>query len=367
MRRDVLVIGGRAIGCGAALALARRGASVQLIERTHLGAEASGAAAGILGAYAEAHDTGPLAQLCLQSLALYPAWSAQLVDETGIDVGYRPSGSMRVFLDADDLARQSRAMTAGFGAGAQPLDSAAVLALEPHLAPSFAGALRFPRDGRIDPPALVRALGAAAVGAGVVITLAAGVERLVVAGDRATGVILANGEALHAGAVVLAAGAWSPIEGSGLAPSWVEPIRGQIVELRTDRCPIEHVVFGPSAYLSPRDDGRVIVGSTQERAGFHKAVTVRGVRGLLDGAVELVPGLAEAEIARTWSGFRPRAPDGAPLLGPGHARGLFVATGHFRNGILLAPITGEIIAALVLGGAPPIDLTPFAPQRFSVC
>lgn len=362
---DVVIIGGGAIGCASALALARRGVRVRLIERAHVGAEASSAAAGILGAYAEAHDTGPLTQLCLRSLAMYQAWSAAIVEETGIDVGYRPSGSMRVFFAEGDFAEQTRLMTGGFGDDARALDSGAVRALEPALADEVTGALRFAKDCRIDPPALVSALEAAARRAGVVIAAEAGVARIVTEHDRVSGIVLENGETVAAGAVVLTAGAWSPIEGSGLTPLEIEPVRGQMIELRTEKRPLDHVVFGPAAYLSPRDDGRLIVGSTQERAGYHKAVTVRGIRGLLGGAVALVPALADAEIGRTWSGLRPATPDGGPLLGPGHARGLVIATGHFRNGILLAPISGEIVAALVLGDAPPVELAPFAVGRFA--
>src|SRR5262249_54473047 len=149
--------------------------------------------------------------------------------------------------------------------------------------------------------------------------------------------------------VVLAAGAWSPLAGSGLPPGSIEPIRGQAMELTTAARPIDHVLFGPRAYLSPRDDGRVIVGATQERAGFRKAVTVSGIRGQLGAAAAILPELDTAEIASTWAGLRPGTPDGAPILGPGHVDGLVLSTGHFRNGILLAPITGEVVAALVCG------------------
>lgn len=362
---DVLVIGGGAIGCACALALAKRGARVRLVERAHPGAEASSAAAGILGAYVEAHDTGPLTQLCFRSLAMYAAWTRALADATGIDVGHRPSGSMRVYADPEAFERESRAMHGALGDDAQPLDAAGARALEGALTPRMAGALRFRKDCRIDPPALMRAVEASARAAGVAITEDDGVTRILVERGRASGVALASGDIARAGTVVLTAGAWSLLEGSGLAAGSIEPIRGQMVELRLPSRPLDHVVFGPGAYLSPRDDGRVIVGSTQERAGFHKAVTVRGLRGLLDGAAALVPAVEDAEIARVWSGLRPATPDGAPLLGHGAFPRLVVATGHFRNGILLAPITGEIVAQLVAGAPPEVDLAPFAVDRFA--
>jgi glycine oxidase len=365
MLDDVVVIGGGAIGCSAALSLAKRGARVRVIERARPGAEASSAAAGILGAYAEAHDAGPLAQLCVASLARYGAWTAALTDATGIDTGHRPCGTMRVSLDRAALELGSSGAIAALGGAVRRLDGDGARAVEPALSPAVAGALFFPEDGRVDPPELMRALEGGARRAGVAFEPPAAVSRLLVEGGRAAGVALESGEIARAGAVVVAAGAWSLIEGCGLAGGVIEPIRGQMIELRTAPRALVRVVFGPDAYLSPRDDGRVLVGSTEEHAGFRKAVTVRGIRGLLRGATDLVPALEDAEITRTWSGLRPSTPDGAPLLGPGAARGLVVAAGHFRNGILLAPITGEIVAALVLGEAPPVDITPFAVDRFA--
>ena len=361
---DALVIGGGAIGCSAALALSKRGARVRLLERSHVGAEASSAAAGILGAHAEAHGDAALTALCLKSLGMYAGWIAELERATGVDIGYRPSGSMRLFFERAAWEREVAATSATFGEGARALDGEEARAREPSLAREIAGAVEFPLDCRIDPPALVSALEAGVRGAGVVVTEAAEVAHIDVETGRVAGVTLASGEVVRAGTVVLTAGAWSLLEGSGLAAGVIEPIRGQMIELRTEARPIDHVVFGPGAYLSPRDDGRVIVGSTQERAGFHKAITVRGIRGLLQGAVACVPALEDAEIARTWSGLRPTTPDDAPLIGRGRSAGLFVAACHFRNGILLAPITGEIVAALVSGAAPPTDIAPFAVDRF---
>lgn len=361
---DAVVIGGGAIGCAAALALAKRGMRVSLLERTRPGAEASSAAAGILGAHAEAHGGGALTALCLQSLSMYAAWARELTSATGVDIGYRPSGSMRVFFDRAAWERAAEEAAAVFGEGARALDAAEARRKERALSDGVAGAIEFPADCRIDPPALVRALDAAVRGAGVTVREGADVARIVIEGGRAVGAELRGGEVVRGGALVITAGAWSLLEGSGLGPGVVEPVRGQMIELRTPVMPMDHVVFGPGAYLSPRDDGRVIVGSTQERVGFHKAVTVRGIRGLLEGAVACVPELDEAEIGRTWSGLRPATPDDAPLIGPGPWAGLFVAAGHFRNGILLAPVTGEIVAALVTGGAPVADLAPFAVGRF---
>lgn len=365
MLDDVIVIGGGAIGCSAALALAKKGARVRVCERARPGAEASSAAAGILGAYAEAHHTGPLTDLCIRSLALYKTWAPSLTEATGVDTGYRPSGSMRIFLDRVALEQHASFCARAFGQLARSLDAEQARAREPVLSGEIAGAIHFPDDCRIDPPELLRALEGAARRAGVTFDPPAPVERLLVEGERATGVALRSGDVLRAGTIVLSAGAWSLLEGSGLGPGAIEPIRGQMIELSPGERPFDAVLFGPGAYLSPRDDGRVIVGSTQERAGFHKAVTARGIRDLLDGALAVVPSLGGAAITKTWAGLRPSTPDGAPLLGPARARGLVIATGHFRNGILLAPITGEIVSALVLGQAPPADIAAFAVDRFA--
>ncbi|MEZ4295208.1 MAG: glycine oxidase ThiO [Polyangiaceae bacterium] len=372
MSDDVVVIGGGAIGCAAALSLARRGMRVRVLERAHPGAEASSAAAGILGAYAEAHDTGPLTRLFFASLAMYPAWTAGLTEATGIDTGYRPSGSMRAYLDAGAFERAAEESAAAFGEAARAIDGGEARGMEPALSEAIAGAVLFPADCRIDPPALLRAIEGAARRARVTFDPPAEVTGLRIEGDRAVGAVLASGEEVRAGAVVLAAGAWSLLPGCGLSEKVIEPVRGQMMELRAiatagdgERRLLDRVVFGPDAYLSPRDDGRILVGATVERAGFRKAVTARGIHGLLGGAMALVPALAEAEIARTWAGLRPATPDGAPLIGRGHVRGLVVAAGHFRNGILLSPLTGELVAELVLGEEPRVDLSPFAVDRFA--
>ncbi|MBK8259566.1 MAG: glycine oxidase ThiO [Polyangiaceae bacterium] len=368
---DVVVIGGGAIGCSAALALAKRGRGVRVLERAHPGAEASSAAAGILGAYAEAHDNGPLTQLFIKSLHLYTAWTSALTEATGIDTGYRPSGSMRVYTDEAAFQTAAAEGAALFANAAQLLDARAAREAEPLLSANVCGALLFPADCRIDPPALVRAIEGAARRAGVSFDPPGEATRILTEGDRVTGVQLASGDTVYTSHVVLCAGAWSLLPGSGLTKGEIEPIRGQMIELRTASPfahergrALDHVVFGPRAYLSPRDDGRIIVGSTAEHVGFRKAVTVRGIGGLLDGVRELFPSLGEAEIAKTWAGLRPATPDGGPLLGFGASRGLVVAAGHYRNGILLAPITAEIVASLVHNETPSVPLAPFAVDRF---
>jgi glycine oxidase len=186
------------------------------------------------------------------------------------------------------------------------------------------------------------------------------VRRVLVDGGTAKGVEIEGGEQLYAGHVVIAAGSWSNlVPGVPVAADAVRPARGQIIELVAKMPPLRGAVFGKRAYLSPRDDGRVLIGSTLEFVGFERAVTAGAVRDLLAGAIDLVPSLAQAELCRTWSQFRPYTQNQLPLIGPSSVAGLLLATGHFRNGILLGPVTGEIIADLVTGKTPPIDLAAF--------
>lgn len=366
---DVLVIGGGVMGCASALALAEAGVRVSVLEKSVPGAEASSAAAGIIGAQIEAHGDGPMARLCLASRALYPALAADLKARTGIDIGLRLHGTLHVAWDEAELgaAWDRAAWQREAGLRCELLDGAALRAREPHVAPETCGGVLFPDDGRIEPPALLKALRIGAERAGARFSSGSLVRRIVVEGGRATGVLLEDGRVRSAGHVVLAAGSWSAlVEGSGLPPESVRPARGQIVELLLEVPPTATVLYGPGCYLSPRDDGRVLIGSTLEFVGFSPGVTAAAVRDLLTAAIRLIPRLAEAGLGRTWSSFRPYTQDEMPLLGPTSIAGLSLATGHYRNGILLAPITGQVIAACVLGTPPPAELEAFAPARVGV-
>ncbi|HEY3592768.1 MAG TPA: glycine oxidase ThiO [Polyangiaceae bacterium] len=358
---DVLLIGGGVMGCASALALAESGLRVVVLERSVPGAEASSAAAGILGAQAEAHEPGPFFELARLSLDRYPSWAERLGRATGIDVGYRACGALRVaFADADAAAiERGVAWQREVGLAVERLDTAALALLEPALAAR--GAVLFAGDGRIDPPLLLRALQIAARAAGAQFQTGAYVRAIDVEKGAVRGVSLEDGSRLSCENVVLAAGSWSTLVGGvPLSAGAVRPARGQIVELETPSPPLGRVVFGPRCYLVPRDDGRILIGSTLEFVGYRREVTARAVRDLLDAAIELVPSLADAAIGRMWSSFRPYT-GGLPFLGPTEVRGLVLATGHHRNGILLAPITAEIVRGAVRGEKSPIDLLPFAP------
>jgi glycine oxidase len=363
---DVVIVGGGVMGCACAWELARAGARVLVLERSVPGAEASSAAAGILGAQIEAHGPGPTARLALLSRARYARWVNALVSATGIDVGYRECGLLKLGFGAravKDLQHgvewQRRARLP-----VETIDARRALALEPALNARVTGGVRFVRDARVEPPLLLRALHIAAQRTGAAFQSGAYVRRVIVERGRASGIALDDGSAVKSKNVVIAAGSWTTlIGGLNLASDAVRPVRGQIVELVSDTPPLRHVVFGPRCYLVPRDDGRTLVGSTLEFVGYRREVTAGAVRDLLDAAIELVPSLAHAQMRSAWSNFRPYTGRDQPLLGPAGIAGVTLATGHFRNGILLAPITAEIVAAIISGHRPPLPLSPFSPKR----
>lgn len=359
---DVLIIGGGVMGCASALALARKGVQTLVLERSIPGAEASSAAAGMLGAQVEAKEDGPFLRLCIESRARFGDWARSLQELTGIDVQHRRCGVLRVATREDRLSAltdladwQSRA-----GLSAEPVDGKRAREIEPELAESIVGGVHFPDDARVDPPSLLKALRIAAERCGARFQTGALVRRVVVEGGRARGVLLEDGERVEAAHVVLAAGSWSTlVEGTELPPATVRPARGQVLELTMPRPVMRGILWGDAAYMSPRDDGRVLVGSTLEFVGFRRGVTAGAIRDLLGGAIGLVPALHAAELSRTWSAFRPYTADEMPLIGPTDVDGLTLATGHYRNGILLSPITGEIVTSCATGEAPPVSLEPF--------
>jgi len=369
---ETLVIGGGVVGCAVALALAGKGLKVTVIERgplvsTGRGPEGSTAAAGVLGAQLEGlHGDCALSRLCLLGRDRYPAWIETIAARSGRDVEMRPAGVSCVAFDAATAHRYQAeaAWQALAGYRIEHLDAASARAIEPALSTDVVGGVRFPDDPRIDPPALVAAVRLAVTQAGVTFRSGATVARVDVRGGRVAGVVLDDGASIAGAAVVIAAGSWSALIGeTSLAPDAVRPARGQMIELHVDAPVLHGVVESPEVYLSPRDDGRLLVGSTVELVGFREGATAGVVRDLLAAAIRLVPALHNATVRRTWAGFRPKTHDNAPLIGTVGIEGLVVATGHFRNGVLLAPITGEIVAALLTGGEPPVDIAPFAPRR----
>jgi glycine oxidase len=364
---DVAIVGGGIMGCAVALRLAQRGLRVTVIERGIPGAEASSAAAGILGPQMEAEGPGPLLELGLRSRALYPALAAELHDATGIDVGYAKSGVLAVALtehEEQELASRRTWQTAR-GLRVEAFSAAAVRELEPAISPEVRSAIRFIDDAQVSARELARAFSQAAAAAGARFLQGRYVRRVIVADGVATGVEL-DGEILPAGVVVVAAGSWSSlVEGGGVPGQVVRPARGQMVAIETRPPLFRHVVsVHGRGYLVPRRDGTVLAGSTVEMAGFRKEVTVGGLAQILGMARALIPALADAAVTATWSNFRPYTDDHLPVLGHTPIHGLVLATGHYRNGILLAPITAWAIAELVASGQSSIDLAPFSVSRF---
>ncbi len=349
----VAIVGGGVMGCATALAIAERGAHAVVLERAVPGAEASSAAAGILGAQAELH--GPLrernAALFAEAREAWEPWARMLRDASGIDVGYRVSGVLRVALaEAEREALASDvSWQASRGLRASLLDASAAREIEPQLSQQVLAAAFFPDDGQVDPPALLRALVAAAARSSrITIRSGATVQKLLVEQERCVGVALDEGE-LRADATVLAAGSWSSlVPGVPATLPTVKPVRGQMVLLDERPPRLRTIVFGASTYVVPRGDGRVVCGSTMENAGFRKEVTAAGLEAILAGALACVPSLGGAQFSSAWSNFRPRVAGDAPLIGESPLPGLFLATGHHRNGILLSKVTADAVARAVL-------------------
>ncbi len=364
---DVIVVGGGSIGCAIAYFAAKGGASVTLLERGELGGEASGAAAGLLAALSE--DTGehdPRFQaLCLESFNLYQTILPEL-EATGIDLRYRRSGVLRLALN-DGEAQQLRARyeaQRALSPGMRWLQGKDLWAEEPEVTRRAAAGLLSPDEHYLDPQRLVLALAEAARRHGAEVRTDSGIMTLRGSGGRLSAVRTHAGrfEATH---FVLAAGPWTAALARRLGSHVpVIPMRGQMLALGPATS-LNHVIWGEKAYLVPRENRLTFVGATVENVGFRKRTTVEALRRLRRGAEAMIPALKLARTASTWAGLRPGSPDGLPMLGllPGWSN-VWVATGHFRNGILLAPITGKLIAESIAAGRPDGALRAFDPARF---
>jgi glycine oxidase len=368
---SVAVIGAGVIGLGIAWRLAAQGASVQVFDKGVAGAGASHAAAGMLAACSEA-EPGEEALVALgrESQARWPAFAANLKQASGIDVELRTEGTLVVALTADDQARLNHHLVFQhqLGLPLHWISAAETRRREPHLAGKLAGAVLSPEDHQVDNRKLAAALRIAAEAAGAVISEHQPVSAISSHAGRVDGVALADGTKVAADVVVLAAGAWSRgIEGvaAELRPP-VRPIKGQMLALRMDPAAplLSHVVWAPGAYLVPRLDGRLIVGATVEEKGYDTTLTAGGVLTLLEAAWRVIPAVEELPIDEMWVGHRPGSRDDAPILGAGPIEGLIYATGHHRNGILLAPVTADAIAQLVIDGVADPAIRPFGIERF---
>lgn len=371
-RLNIVVVGAGVVGLGIGWRLAQRGAAVDVFDRGAAGAGASHAAAGMLSACAEA-EPGEEALVALgrESQVRWPAFAAELEQQTGIDVELRREGTLDIALTADDQAQITHHLSfqKTLGLPLEWLSAAETRRREPHLTSKIAGALWSPEDHQVDNRKLALALRLAAEQAGARIREHTEVKELAIAAGRVAGVVLADGGTVAADVVVLAAGAWSR-NISGLAPELrppVRPIKGQMLALRMDPAAplLTHVLWAPGVYLVPRRDGRLLIGATVEEKGFDASLTAGGALTLLEAAWRAVPAIEELPIDEMWVGHRPGSRDDAPILGPALVEGLVYATGHHRNGILLAPVTADLIAGCVIRGEVDPAMRPFGIARFA--
>jgi len=353
---DVVVVGGGVIGLSCAWRAARRGARVAVLERGEPGCGATRVAAGMLAPVGELSFGEPeLLELTLAAARTYPGFVAELEAATGETTGYEQLGALHVALDRDEAAQLRRVhdLQRSLEWEAEWLPPRRCRDLEPGLTPSFHGGVLAAGEAAVDPRALTRVLAAALEAEGGELRSGTEVVDGVFEGERLTGVRTTAGEELRAGHVVLAAGAWSG------AIDWlpeearppVRPVKGQVLELRgrDGEPPARHILASERVYLVPRPDGRLVVGATVEEMGFDTTVTAGGVHELLREAYRLLPDVAEMELLGAIAGLRPGTPDNLPLVGPGAFDGLVLATGHYRNGILLAPLAAEAVADLLSG------------------
>jgi glycine oxidase len=364
---DIVVVGGGIVGCAIAYELARRGASVTVLEERQVGRGATHASGGMLAPYIEAGDAGPLHELSLRSLALFDGFVAHVEADSGLGVSYRRTGTLQVACSAAGLQglRTAAARLAADGVEATLLDAAAVRSEEPQLGRQVVGGLLVPEHGFVAAEMLTAALAAAARHRGARIVEGCTAQRIA---TRAGGLVVEteNGP-IGGGTVVLAAGSWSgqiDIAGlSGRIP--IRPVRGQLLRLAWHGPRLRRITWGERCYLVPWDDGTLLVGATVEEVGFDEQTTAPGVRELLSAVCDLLPAAADAGFIDARAGLRPATTDLLPVIGRSAAcPDLMYATGHYRSGVLLAPVTATLVADALLDGRTDPLLSATSPQRF---
>jgi len=362
---DAAIAGGGVIGGAIALELARAGLRVAVFDRQQPGQEASWASAGILSPAPENPGMISMVEMGKASFARYPEFVARVEEISGMSAGFRPKGTLEALFSHDTKAELSTiiAVHHGLGLKAEPLRAEDARELEPALSEEVEAAVLRPEEASIDNRALTAAVLEAAQRSGAEIFPGNGARAVWREGNCCKGLVLQN-EKIEAQWTIVAAGCFSAaIEGvATYAP--VRPAKGQMVALRADDLKIERVLWSEKIYLVPRNDGRILAGATVEHAGFDKRVTAGGMEKILSAAIELAPGLKNARIEETWAGLRPDTPDHMPILGPTDIDGLLMATGHFRSGILLTPITARLIREWITEQRVSVDWERFSPMRF---
>jgi glycine oxidase len=364
-RFDAAIAGGGVIGGAIALELSRAGMRVGVFDRQQPGQEASWASAGILSPAPESPGTIAMVPLGKKSLSLYPEFVARVEEISGQSTGFRATGTLEALFSGDTKAELSTiiALHHGLGLKAEPLRAEDACELEPALSEDVEAAVLRPEECSVDNRALTNAVLQGALRSGAEIFPDTSVRGIWREGNRCAGLILQN-EKVEAKWTIVAAGCFSAaIEGvAGYAP--VRPAKGQMVSLRADEVQIRRVLWSEHIYLVPRNDGRILAGATVEYLGFDKRPTAGGIEKILSAAIELAPGLANARIEETWAGLRPDSPDHLPILGPTNLDGLLMATGHFRSGILLTPVTARLIREWITEQQVSVDWERFSPLRF---
>lgn len=366
---DIAIIGGGVIGSAIAYNLSRSGAKVTVFERDHVASGASGVGAGILSIIPEHDRSSPLFKLSAASIRLLKDTCAALKEETGLDPEYVPVGLLRVaFTEQEEhdlkqlqLWAQLQRMEADW------INHDDLMQTEPALSEDIRGAMYTTGEHQIRAVKLTQAFARGAANRGTDYRLTAPVVGLTYQGERVTGVRLADGSQVSADHVVIAAGAWSSQLGADIGLNLpVRPVKGQLVHLYAPTRVMRLTVMHGIGYVTPKVDGTIVVGATQEEAGFDTRTTSEGVAAMLGMGSLLVPALSRAEIAEIKVGLRPGTPDGLPILGPAPGwEGLTIATGHFRSGVMLSPITGKLLAECIIDGTVSPQLTPFLPDRFA--
>lgn len=370
MNSDILIIGGGVIGLSIARELRKRAAGkITLLEKGVVGQESSWAAAGMLGPQAEADKADTFFEMCSVSRDLYPEFAAELKDETGLDVELDRSGTLYLsFSEKDSQALDERyRWQSNAGLNVQKLSAADIRKAEPFVSPDVRDGLLFSDDWQVENRKLLSALKKYADLNEIEIRENEKIEELIVEAERVVGARTAA-EEFRADTTILATGAWTSLIKLGRAeiPLAIEPVRGQIIAFQTTKRLFCHVIYSHRGYVVPRTDGQILAGSTSESVGFEKATTEIAAIELREMASEIAPGIANLKIADHWSGLRPFAADGLPVMGElSGLENMIVATAHYRNGILLAPITAKLVAEK-LAGAEPEYFSEFSPERFSI-
>ena len=364
--RDVVVVGSGVVGCAIAYELSRRGVQVTVLDVRDIGRGATHASAGILAPFIEPHQSPSLRDIGARSLEMFDEFVARAVEDSGTGVEYVRNGTLEVATDEAELRRLEAAAAthADSGVASEFLDARAAHEIEPELAEDLLASLLVRNHGYVAATELTTALGRAATIHGARITAGCAVRRIAADGQHVR--LETAQETLMAGTVVLAAGSWSgQLEIAGAHPLPVRPVRGQLLYLSWGGTPLRHVLWGPRCYLVPWIDGTLLVGATVEEAGFDERATVAGVHDLLGAACDIAPKAWQASFQGVRVGLRPATPDELPIVGRSRVvPGLIYATGHYRNGVLLAPLTAELVANLILEDRNDPAANSMSPARF---